>query len=1167
MRLKCIRLAGFKSFVDPTTINFPSNICAVVGPNGCGKSNVIDAVRWVMGESSPRNLRGEQMADVIFNGSTARNPVGLASVELVFDNADRRLQGEYAGYSEISIKRRVERGGESIYSLNGTKCRRRDITELFLGTGLGPRSYSIVEQGMISRLIESKPEELRVYIEEAAGISKYRERRRETSARIVKTRENLARLADIRAELERQLQHLERQSRAAQRYRELVEQQRGAEARLNALQWQGLAAEMEASSRTLKELETRKEEIAASQREEEASVEQCRMRNAELNTVVSDIQGNSIQVGNDIVRIEQSIEHHGERVMQLGKDLEENREDWRKTREELDSDLARVAGIERELEEISSSVAEAEAREQASSRLALETENRQRHSQRQWDAFSMEAETPRQITEVEQARMRQLESNLERALLRRDKLQSELQELDIEPADLAEREQQAAALERESESLRGRYGEIVEELRKSRKLLEACDEELDRVRTGLQETGGRMASLDALQQAALGGDDASLATWLKQRGLDGRARLGETLQIEEGWEVAVESVLGDRLRGICVDSLPDSLLRDLPRADLTLLDTGNAATAVAAGGPANFPPPLADKVGSGQPLGNLLQGVYAAGLETALKIRQDLQASESVITAEGVWIGADWVRISKADQEESIVLRQSAIESLNAEISALEERKGSLDARREALRENRAAAEKERENCLEQLQEITVGLNLIRAEITTENARTKGNLDRRNRIKAELDELTVQLKQDRASADESAARLETARAQVEADAGRQQEYEQTKEHDRTQLEEYRGQAASDKDALHKLALKKNELGTQLKSTRENMDRMAVQVQRASERIETLQVQLEETAQPGAQLQQQLQDKLERHTAVEQELRQARGAYETAEQNLKAREQVCRQLQQKFNNVLEQIGSHQVEKERAAVKSEEMLSRLRQSGLSPEEALKDLDEGLTVETCEEELAKLEARIQRIGAVNLAAAEEFEQQSERKIWLDKQNDELEKALSTLEGAMRKIDSETRTRFGATLDSINQNLKGLFARLFGGGQAYLELIGDDLLNAGVTIMARPPGKKNVGIHLLSGGEKAMTAIALVFTIFQLNPSPFCMLDEVDAPLDDANITRFTSLLREMSERVQFILVTHNKISMETASQLLGITMQEAGISRVVSVDIDEAAEMVTA
>ncbi|MXX05542.1 MAG: chromosome segregation protein SMC [Gammaproteobacteria bacterium] len=1164
MRLKCIRLAGFKSFVDPTTINFPSNICAVVGPNGCGKSNVIDAVRWVMGESSPRNLRGEQMADVIFNGSAVRNAVGLASVELVFDNPDNRLQGEYAGYAEISIKRKVERGGESVYSLNGTRCRRRDITELFLGTGLGPRSYSIVEQGMISRLIESRPEELRVYIEEAAGISKYRERRKETAARIARTRENLERLADVRGELQRQLEHLERQSRAAQRYRELMEEQRTVEARLHALQWQGLAQEMNAFERTLAELETRKEKVAAGQLEEEAAIEQSRAHNAELNADVSDIQGRSIQIGNDIARIEQSIEHHGEKVAQLGGDLEKTRGEWRQTSDELDSDLARVTRIERELEQISVDVAAAEERESESSRLAGETESRQQLSQRQWDDFSLEAETPRQTAEVEQSRIRQFENSIERARQSRERLQSELAELDTEPGDIAGLERQTTELEEELKRLRGSHGEAAAELESTRKLLAACGEELDRVRSGIREAGGRKASLDALQQAALGSDDAAPAEWLKRQGLEGSSRLGESLRIEPGWETAVEFVLGDRLRGICLGELPDSLLADLPRADLTLLDAGDAAPEEARKG---LPPLLAGKVESSRPLDDLLRAVHGAGsLKEALAVRGKLRAGESVICPEGVWIATGWIRIGKADREQSVVLRQSVIDSLQAEIVSMEEKSGKLEKQREQFRRTLAAAEEERERCLELLHKKTADLERIRAEISAENTRIKGNIERRERIEAELGELRGQIELDRASAEESGRRLQEARDRMKADAGRRQEYAREREQDRKQLEEHRTRAASDKDELHKLALKKNELGTQLKSTRENMDRMAVQVQRDAERIRTLEAQLEETREPGEQLRKQLQEKLKQAADVEKELREARTAFEAAEEKLKARELTRRQLQQRHTGVLEEIQRHRIENERAAVKSEDLLARLEQAGLSPRQVLDDLPEDQTAQSCEELLEKLEGRIQRIGAVNLAAAEEFEQQSERKVWLDKQNDELEKALSTLEDAMRKIDGETRSRFGATLDDINQGLKGLFARLFGGGQAWLELTGEDLLNAGVTIMARPPGKKNVSIHLLSGGEKAMTAIALVFTIFQLNPSPFCMLDEVDAPLDDTNTNRFSALLRELASRVQFILVTHNKISMETANQLLGITMQEAGISRVVSVDIDEAAEMAT-
>ena len=1164
MRLKCIKLAGFKSFVNPTTINFPSNICAIVGPNGCGKSNVIDAVRWVMGESSAHNLRSSQMADVIFEGTSERSAVGLASVELILDNSDKRLQGEYAGYAEISIKRKVERGGESEYLLNNARCRRRDITGLFLGTGLGPRSYSIVEQGMVSRLIESRPEELRVFIEEAAGISRYRERRRETASRIAKTRDNLDRLADRRDELQRQLQHLERQSRAADRYRKLMAQQRLTEARVNALGWRALTGDMAESARKLSGLETRKEAIIARQREEETAIARGREKNEELRGGVSEIQNRSIAIGNNTARIEQDIKHHNESLEKLGQDLENTRSDWRQTREELDSDLGEVARLEAELGQIRLSIDTATVQEQESSRLAAEAENRRQQSEQRWSEFVLAAEQPRQTEQVEQNRISQLQSNLERARKRRKILQIELAGLETGPVDFTAEKDRAAGLEKELGDLRERLGKAAQVLASSRKLLEASGGELDRVRAEARRASGRKASLDALQQAALGDDDAALAEWRKRHGLEDRARLGETLEIAPGWEAAVELVLGDRLRGIPVKSLSADLIRDLPDADLTLLDLAGKSSH---GGQAGLPE-LAGKLNRQTALGSLLWGVYIAeSLDAALAVRSGLAPGESVITAEGVWAGADWVQISKADSEQSVILRQSALDTLGAEIASLEEKSQSLARKRDGFRESQAKAEQERESCLEQIQQKSGELNRVRAGIDSRKSQIENDIERSRRIAGELKELQDILEQDQASLAQAEQGLESAREQISADASRREQHRRDRDRDREQLVALRNKALGDRQVLHDLALKQNQLATQRDSTRQNMDRMAVQVQRAAERIKSLENQLDEATAPGEALQLQLQQKLDAHQVVERELQQARAVYNTAEEKLQERERNRRRLQQELNEVNEEITECRLESNSAATMSGERRKWLERAGLQPEQVLREITGEQTIASCEEELGKIKSRIERIGAVNLAAAEEFEQQSEKKSYLDKQNDELEKALATLEDAMGKIDGETRARFGDTLENINQGLKNLFARLFRGGQAWLELTGGDLLNAGVSIMARPPGKKIQGIMQLSGGEKAMTAIALVFTIFQLNPSPFCMLDEVDAPLDVDNNNRFITLLREMSANVQFILVTHKTITMESASQLLGITMQEAGISRLVSVDIDEAVELVEA
>ncbi|MEC9223383.1 MAG: AAA family ATPase, partial [Pseudomonadota bacterium] len=544
MRLKSIKLNGFKSFVDPTTINFPSSLCAVVGPNGCGKSNVIDAVRWVMGESSAKNLRGEHMSDVIFNGSSARKPVGQASVELIFDNSDRKLAGEYANFTEVSIKRKVDREGLSTYSLNGTRCRRRDITDIFLGTGLGARSYSIIEQGMVTRLIESKPEELRVYIEEAAGISKYKERRKETENRIKRTKVNLERLADIRDELGRQLQHLKRQSVAAGKYGDLKQQERETAANLNALRWRSLDGEIKANQGVINSLELDIESASANQSQIDAKVESHLTDNAELTDSLGEVQARFYSLGNDIARIEQSIEHHIERVDQLKQDLTETEEGWTQTREELDVDLRKITLLDSELRSISPELETAQTNEQDSATQLADAEEVLEKWQIEWDEFIQNAEEPRQIAEVEQSRIQQLESVVGSALERKQKLEKEQLSLEQESVDknLSSMAIEIGNLETEIESVRTANIKLASQIEEGRRSLNLCLEELDTTRGELQIAKGKQSSLKALQQAALGQDNQAVNTWLKHRNLDNQVRLGEGLKIQAGWELAVEAV-------------------------------------------------------------------------------------------------------------------------------------------------------------------------------------------------------------------------------------------------------------------------------------------------------------------------------------------------------------------------------------------------------------------------------------------------------------------------------------------------------------------------------------------------------------------------------------------------------------------------------------------------
>lgn len=1167
MRLKCIKLAGFKSFVDPTTIDFPSNLCSVVGPNGCGKSNVIDAVRWVMGESSAKNLRGESMTDVIFNGSGGRKPVGQASVELVFDNADHRLTGEYANFDEVAIKRKVDRDAQSTYSLNGTKVRRKDITDIFLGTGLGARSYSIIEQGMVSRLIESKPEELRVFIEEAAGISKYKERRRETENRIKRTKDNLERLEDIREELGRQLAHLQRQSVAAEKYAEFKKQERDTTANLNGLRWRALDAELKENEQAIKDLEIKIEATTAEQRGIDAQIEEHLSHNAELADAFGEVQARFYSLGNDIARIEQSIEHHIERVDQQKLDLSETEEVWSQTREELDVDLKKITQLDAELLSITPALDEAREAEKSSSELLAEAEREITQWQQDWDAFNQRAEEPRQVAEVEQSRIQQLENIVERGLERKNKLEAESKALAEGPVDESANaaSSEVLLLEEGIAALQTKNRSLNQAIEQHRADLSKGSDELNEIRSELQTAKGKQSSLDALQQAALGQDNESLNKWLGKQGLDNQIRLAEGLKIEAGWERAVEMVLGDSLQSICVEGLDniESLLEELPQGKVALIDV-RAARESASG--ATLPlTPLTDKVSSEWGLNDMLSGIFvAASLSEALSHRSQLGPQQSIITADGVWLGAAWLQVSNFSKQESIVERRGLIAELFKKIKRLEEESNALHEKQTQTKAALSEAEAERESLQGELAQKTQQHSELKSQVSAQMAKVEEAQLRKERIHHELEELNRQLTVEEENTAASRSRLQQALDSMEQDVGNRERLEGQREERQQALQECRENSRKDKDLAHELALKKQSVQSQLQSTRETMDRMATQVQRSRERMDALQEQIATADEPLAKMRSDLEALLQKRLEVEKELAEAKAKVDANEHATRALEQERNQVQERVNQIRENLMQKRLKSEGASVKRDGILEQLHQAKFELETVLENLPEEATVEACEQELEKLGNRIQRLGPINLAAIDEYAQQSERKVYLDKQNEDLEKALDTLQNAIRKIDKETRTRFKETFDKINAGLQSLFPKVFGGGHAYLDMTGEDLLDTGVAIMARPPGKRNSTIHLLSGGEKAMTAIALVFSIFRLNPSPFCMLDEVDAPLDDANVGRYANLVKEMSENVQFIFITHNKITMEMANQLLGVTMHEPGVSRIVAVDIDEAAEL---
>lgn len=1162
MRLKCIKLAGFKSFVDPTTVNFPSNMSAVVGPNGCGKSNIIDAVRWVMGESSAKNLRGESMTDVIFNGSNTRKPVAQASIELIFDNSDNSLVGEYAAFAEISIRRRVSRDGQNTYFLNGTKCRRRDITDIFLGTGLGPRSYSIIEQGMISKLIEAKPEDLRNFIEEAAGISKYKERRRETENRIRRTHENLARLTDLREELERQLDRLHRQAQAAEKYQEYKAEERQLKAQLSALKWQALNEQVGQREGVIGSQEVAFEALVAEQRNADAAIERLRDGHHELSERFNLVQGRFYSVGGDIARVEQSIQHGQQRQRQLQDDLRDAERARQETESHLGHDRTLLATLGEEMDMlIPEQELSAAAAEEASAQLE-EAEAGMQGWQERWDGFNQRSAEPRRQAEVQQARIQQLEQSLERVLERERRLADERTQLaaDPESAAILELNEQAAAGELELETLQAAEEALVERLEQLRDELQRASQAQQQAQGELQRLNGRIASLEALQQAALD-PGAGTADWLREHGLDQRPRLAEGLRVEAGWELAVETVLGADLQAVQLD--------DFQGLDLAGFSQGDLRLVAASQGSARIAGSLLDKVESRLDLAPWLGRVRPVeSLDEALAGRAALAADESLISRDGYWVGRNFLRVRRASEAESgLLARGQELERLHAERDEREATLERLDEALQALRDQQRQQEETREQQRRQVQDEARRLSEVKARLSAQQARVEQLNLRRQRLEAELAELDEQRALEHEQLGEARLVLQDALDAMATDTEQRERLLAERDDLRERLDRIRQEARQHKDQAHQLAVRLGSLRAQHDSTRQALERLSQQFERLEERREQLSLNLEEGAAPLEELRMKLEELLERRMAVEDELKLARLALEDADRELRDAEKRRTQAEQQSQLLRGQLEQQRMEWQALTVRRKALQDQLLEDGYDLHGVLATLPEGASEPAWDEELERLAARIQRLGPINLAAIDEYQQQSERKRYLDAQNDDLVEALDTLENVIRKIDKETRNRFKETFDQINAGLQALFPKVFGGGHAYLELTGEDLLDTGVAIMARPPGKKNSTIHLLSGGEKALTALALVFAIFQLNPAPFCMLDEVDAPLDDANVGRYARLVKEMSEKVQFIYITHNKIAMEMADQLMGVTMHEPGCSRLVAVDVEEALSLVEA
>lgn len=1161
MRLSQIRIAGFKSFVDPSKISFPANITAIVGPNGCGKSNTIDAVRWVMGESSARNLRGESMEDVIFSGSSGRQPVGQASVELVFDNSDGRVKGEYAKYNEISIKRIATRVGKSKYYLNNTRCRRRDIADIFLGTGLGPRSYSIIEQGMVSRIIDAKPDELRVYLEEAAGISKYKERRRETESRIRNTRENLERLTDLIDEIDKQLTRLDRQSKTAEKYKQLKQDQRRLEAESLLLQKRVYDGEIEVQQRKLAEVDIGMEKRTAGLRETEREIEQGRQALALASEQHNQIQGQFYRLGSDISAKEQAIEHQKSLRQRSREELAGLQQSLQEAQKMLGDDSARLQQLEQELGDIAPQL------ESGNQRLRLQQEQldlaeiKMQEWQDLWDQFRREFHQVHEAAQIENRGIEHIERQVQRTEQQRTRLQQELETLDMSAA-VREISVLEASVEGKADEYAATLAQAQTRADQVQALRVSCEERanlLDEKRGQVQTLRGRLSSLEALQQHALSETSDTVKQWLAANNIDSSRRLTSQLKVKGDIDKAVEIVLAPFLGAYSVaagQSIPDSIVA---KHSLALFERGPVPLA----GPYRDWPRLIDYIDCDIDLSSLLNGIYLCRDPGDLRAkRPQLHAGESLVTAQGLWAGRNWVlQLSEEDEHAGSLARAQEIEKIRIELDEITALAMDMKSRYDSDRQRLAMLEQEWDGDQKSLAQLQQQLSEFRQQLNNRQSQAEQVQQRREQLQIELTELDEQKAGHASELQTNSNKRNDFLEQIASMAKLEEGLLVQKGERQQQLLESREELQRLRDSAHQHQIRLQALQAEQRAAQSNMDRVRQQSGQFERRILELDTIINGADDPIAGLESELQALLQQRNLNEQELNRSQqkvGEHDNRQRELENERNNRQQQLDEFRNELEQ---ERLQLQEARVRCTTIEEQLQKTGQDVAELAENLDAAADLTLWSQRLETLNTRIDRLGPINLAAIDEFREQAERRQYLDAQNQDLISALDTLESAIRKIDRETRDRFKETFEQVNTRMSERFPKLFGGGEARLEMTENDLLNTGVLIMARPPGKRVTNLQLLSGGEKALTAVALIFAIFELNPSPFCMLDEVDAPLDDANVGRFCAMVTEMSEQVQFIMITHNKITMEIAQSLTGVTMHEPGVSRLVSVDVGEA------
>ncbi|RZA32400.1 MAG: chromosome segregation protein SMC [Lysobacteraceae bacterium] len=1169
MRLSSIKLSGFKSFVDPTNFQVPGQLVGVVGPNGCGKSNIIDAVRWVLGESKASELRGESMQDVIFNGSTHRKPAGRASVELVFDNSGGKAAGQWGQYAEIAVKRTLTRDGTSTYYINGQPVRRRDIQDIFLGTGLGPRAYAIIGQGMISRIIESRPEELRVFLEEAAGVSKYKERRRETENRLSDTRENLLRVEDILRELNANLEKLEGQAAVATRFHQLQLDQEEKQKLLWLLRKNEAKAEQVRFFREVEEAQTALEAQMAKLRNVELELENMRQAHFSIGDRLHTAQGALYQTNSEIGSLEAQIkfvvESRTRLQNQLGT-LGAQRDQWVAQRQEYEEQLGEA---EITLEELGARAEGAQIAVEAHGERVPELEAAWRQAQERSNESRTRIMGVQQRIELASAHQRNAANILTSLAARRERLQQERNGLNLPDSATLDNlrmqaEEKQLALEEQTMLLDEATArqDAVEQERKD------AHAQVQQESSANAQLEARLAALRQVQDRVQ--TQGKVQPWLDKHGLSGLPRLWQKLGIEEGWETALEAVLRERSGALEVSNIDwaKAFFSDAPPARLALY-----APAAGASAAAEIPglKPFASLLRLNEPglrgvLNDWLHHVYVAqDAAEAFADRGRLPPGGSFVTRQGHLVTSSSVRFHAPDAEQDGMLaRQHDIDNtakqLRAQALLLDEARG------RATRADAAASDLARrlQDARQRSASLQREVHALQIEVLKQSEVEARFNQRSGQIAADLLEIAAQEAEQRQAAAEAEQEfeqldMELAELQGSHEDGQTAfiEKEQALSDARQKLRDLERGAQEAQFAERAQRSKIEELRRNIATASSQADQVAASLGAGKLELEALEA---GTAHEG------LQELLDRRSTQERALADARHELDQITQQLRQFEELRMGNERSLQPQRDRITELQLKEQAARLNQEQFAEALATTGAVESELAEKLTPDMKAQYLQGEVTRLGNAISALGAVNLAAVDELAQATERKQYLDSQNNDLQEAINTLEDAIGRIDRETRDLLQDTFDRVNTHFSELFPILFGGGQAKLVMTGDEILDSGVQVMAQPPGKKNATIHLLSGGEKALTATALVFSMFRLNPAPFCLLDEVDAPLDDANTERFCRMVKRMSDHTQFLFISHNKIAMEMANQLIGVTMQEQGVSRIVAVDMESAANFAT-